>query len=227
MNRLDSMSVLVAVVEAGSLSAASRKLKMPLPTVSRKVSELETHVGARLLIRSTRKLTLTEAGEAYVAACRRILEDVAEAERGASGEYSAPKGELTVTAPIVFGRVHVLPVTAEFLKAYPDVDVRLVLADRLLNLQDEHLDVALRIGELPDSSLVAMRVGETPISRSVARRKTLRISRSMIASCSPDSWARRTGRSPTLALNGHSPSMRASSSIRPRLPSMQRSPPSG
>lgn len=161
MNRLDSMSVLVAVVEAGSLSAASRKLKMPLPTVSRKVSELETHVGARLLIRSTRKLTLTEAGEAYVAACRRILEDVAEAERGASGEYSAPKGELTVTAPIVFGRVHVLPVTAEFLKAYPDVDVRLVLADRLLNLQDEHLDVALRIGELPDSSLVAMRVGET------------------------------------------------------------------
>ncbi len=104
---------------------------------------------------------MTDAGEAYVAACRRILEDVAEAERGASGEYSAPKGELTVTAPIVFGRVHVLPVTAEFLKAYPDVDVRLVLADRLLNLQDEHLDVALRIGELPDSSLTAMRVGVT------------------------------------------------------------------
>lgn len=160
MNRLESMSVLVAVVEAGSLSAASRKLKMPLPTVSRKVSELEAHVKARLLTRSTRKLTLTDAGHAYVAACKRILQDVAEAERGASGEYSAPKGELTITAPLVFGRLHVLPVTAEFLRAYAEVDVRLVLADRTLSLLDEHLDLAVRIGELPDSSLIAIRVGE-------------------------------------------------------------------
>ena len=161
MNRLESMSVLVAVVEAGSLSAASRKLKMPLPTVSRKVSELEAHVKARLLTRSTRQLALTDAGHAYVAACKRILQDVAEAERGASGEYSAPKGELTMTAPLVFGRLHVLPVTAEFLKAYADVDVRLLLADRTLNLLDDHLDLAVRIGELPDSSPIAIRVGET------------------------------------------------------------------
>ena len=159
MNRLESMSVLVAVVDAGSLSAAGRQLNMPLPTVSRKISELEAHVNARLVIRSTRKLTVTEAGRAYIAACKRILQDVAEAERSASGEYSAPQGELTVTAPIVFGRLHVLPVTMEFLKAYPQVDVRLVFADRTFSLVDEHVDVAIRIGELADSSLVGARVG--------------------------------------------------------------------
>ena len=129
MDRLESMSILVAAVEAGSLSAAARRLATPLSTVSRKISELEAHLKARLLNRSSRKLTLTDAGRHYLEACKRILEDVGEAERAASGEYSAPKGELIITAPIVFGRLHVLPVAMEFLKAYPAVDIRCVLTD--------------------------------------------------------------------------------------------------
>jgi len=159
MDRLEAMSILVAAVEAGSLSAASRRLGTPLATVSRKVSELEAHLGTRLLNRSSRRLTPTEAGRSYVEACRRILEDVGEAERAAAGEFHAPRGDLIVTAPVVFGRLHVLPVVAEFLEAYRDVDVRLVLADRLANLFEEHIDVAVRIGDLPDSSLLAIRIG--------------------------------------------------------------------
>jgi DNA-binding transcriptional LysR family regulator len=159
MDRLDAMSVLVAVVEAGSLSAASRKLGAPLPTVSRKVSELEAHLNARLLIRSTRKLTLTEAGAAYVAACKRILEQVGEVERAASGEYSSPRGDLVVTAPIVFGRLHVLPAVNDFIAIYPKINVRLTLSDRNVHLIDDHIDLAVRIGALQDSSMVATRVG--------------------------------------------------------------------
>lgn len=159
MDRLGAMSVFVAVVSAGSFSAAGRELRMPLPTVSRRVAELESHLDAKLLVRGTRKLVLTEAGEAYLAACRRILETVAEAERGAAGEYNTPQGELVMTAPITFGRLHVVPVVADFLATHPKVDLRLVLSDRPLNLIDDHLDVALRIGELPDSSLVATRIG--------------------------------------------------------------------
>jgi DNA-binding transcriptional LysR family regulator len=153
------MAVLIASVEGGSLSAAGRRLGMPLPTVSRKISDLEAHLQARLLERSTRKLTLTDAGRDYVAACKRILEQVDDAERGAAGEYAAPRGALAISAPIVYGRLHVLPVVAEFLLAFPDVDVRLQLADRVVNLQEEHVDAALRIGALPDSLLIATPVG--------------------------------------------------------------------
>jgi len=159
MDRLEAMSILVAAVEAGSLSAAARRLGTPLATVSRKVSELEAHLRTRLLNRTGRRLTLTDAGQSYVAACRRILEEVDEAERTASGEFSTPRGELIVTAPIVFGRLHVLPVVLDFLRAYPDIAIRLSLADRVINLLEEHVDVALRIGALPDSSLTATRVG--------------------------------------------------------------------
>jgi DNA-binding transcriptional LysR family regulator len=159
MDRFDAMSVLVAVTDAGSLSAGARKLGMPLATVSRKVSELEAHLHTRLLNRGSRRLELTDAGQSYVAACRRILEDVVEAERTASGEYRAPRGELVITAPIVFGRLHMLPIIGAFLKAYPDINVRLALADRVVNLAEEHVDIALRIGDLPDSSLLATRVG--------------------------------------------------------------------
>ncbi|TIX67452.1 MAG: LysR family transcriptional regulator, partial [Mesorhizobium sp.] len=130
-----------------------------LATVSRKVSDLERHLKARLLNRSTRQLTLTDAGHAYLAACRRILDEVGEAERTAAGEYIAPTGELIITAPIVFGRLHVLPVVTGFLAAYPDVAIRLMLADRITQLSEEHIDLAVRIGELPDSSLVATRIG--------------------------------------------------------------------
>lgn len=160
MDRLESMSVFVAVVAAGSFSAASRHLRMPLPTVSRKVAEIESHLKAQLLVRSTRKLVLTEAGQAYVEDCKRILEAVTEAERGASGQYNAPQGELTITVPIVFGRLHVVPAVTEFLRAYARVDVRLLLIDRPLNLVDDHVDLAVRIGPLPDSRLVASKVGQ-------------------------------------------------------------------
>ena len=160
MDRLEAMSILLAVVDAGSLSAAARGLGTPLATVSRKVSELETHLGTRLLNRSSRRIALTEAGRSYVEACKRILEDVEEAERSASGEYSAPRGELIITAPIVFGgRVESSPIVIEFLAAYREIDVRIMLADRVANLLEDDVDLAVRIGELPDSSLVATRVG--------------------------------------------------------------------
>jgi DNA-binding transcriptional LysR family regulator len=159
MDRLEAMSLFVAAVEAGSLSAAARRFGIPLATVSRKVSELERHLKTRLLNRSTRQLTLTDTGQAYLAACRRILDEVGEAERTAAGEYSAPTGELVITAPIVFGRLHVLPVVTAFLAAYPEVDIRLTLSDRITQLVDEHIDLAVRIGKLPDSSMIAIRIG--------------------------------------------------------------------
>lgn len=159
MDRLGAMTLLVATVEAGSFSAASRNLRIPLPSISRKIAELERHLGTRLLVRSTRRLAPTEAGAAYLAQCRRILELVGEAEAQAAGEYAEPRGELIVTAPIAFGRLHVLPVATEFLAAHPRIDIRLHLADRNLDLIDAHIDVAVRIGELPDSRLVATRIG--------------------------------------------------------------------
>jgi DNA-binding transcriptional LysR family regulator len=153
------MSVLLAVAETGSLSAGARRLDTPLTTVSRKISDLEAYLKVRLLTRSSRRITLTDAGKTYVAACRRILEEIAEAERVATGEYIAPKGELNITAPIVLGRLYMVPVLSEFLRAYPDIDVRLTLNDRLVDLTGEEMDVALRLGDLPDSGLIATRVG--------------------------------------------------------------------
>jgi DNA-binding transcriptional LysR family regulator len=109
MDRLEAMAILVAAVETGSLSGAGRRLGTPLPTISRKLSDLEAHLGTRLLVRTTRRLSLTDAGTAYLAASKQILEQVDEAERLAGGEYSAPRGELIVAAPIAFGRLHILP----------------------------------------------------------------------------------------------------------------------
>jgi DNA-binding transcriptional LysR family regulator len=159
MDRFEAMSMLVTVTEQGSLSGAGRALRIPLATLSRKISDLEALLGTRLLIRTTRKLTLTDAGIAYVAAARRILEQVADAEREAAGEFTAPKGELVITAPTMFGRLHVLPLVAEFLATFPEINIRLLLADRNVNLIDDHVDMAVRIGKLPDSSMVATQVG--------------------------------------------------------------------
>lgn len=153
------MTILLATVDTGSLSGASRQLNIPLATVSRRLSELEKQLHVLLLLRGTRKLTLTEAGRDYVDACRRILEDIAEAERTATGEYRAPQGELIISAPLVIGRNHVAPVLAEFLRTYPEIRVRLQLSDRVTNLLEEHIDVAVRLGVLPNSDLVATRVG--------------------------------------------------------------------
>ena len=160
MDRLDAMTVFLAVVDEGSLSAAGRRLAMPLATVSRKLAELEGHLGARLLNRSTRRLELTEPGRAYEQACRRILDEVAGAEAAVAGEYDAPRGELAITAPLVFGRLHVLPVVNDFLRVNAEVDVRLALGDRIAHLIDEHVDVALRIGTLPDNRLNAIPLGQ-------------------------------------------------------------------
>lgn len=160
MDRFEAIRTLLAAVDGGSLTAASRALRMPLPTVSRKVSELEAHLGTQLLVRTNRKLLLTDAGQAFVQASRRIMADLEEAERSAAGEYREPRGDLLVTAPIAFGRLHVLPVVLAFLHAYPRVDVRLVLTDAVVDLIDNHVDVAVRLGRLPDSGLVALRIGE-------------------------------------------------------------------
>lgn len=159
MDRFEAMSVLLAAAESGSLSKASRNLRLPLATVSRKVAELEAHLNATLLIRSAKGLELTSAGRSYVTSARSILEQVNEAERAAAGEYVEPKGDLVVTAPIMFGRMHMLPVVTGFLAAYPDVAVGLVMTDRVTHFLDDQVDVALRIGDLPDSSLIATRLG--------------------------------------------------------------------
>lgn len=159
MDRLEAMTILLRVVDRGSFSAASRDLGTPLATVSRKVNELETHLGTKLLVRTTRKVSLTDAGALYVASARRILEEIDEAERLAAGEFHAPRGELILTAPVFFGRLHILPIVVDFLAAYPEINIRLLLADRNLRLLDDHVDMAVRIGPLPDSRMVATRVG--------------------------------------------------------------------
>lgn len=159
MDRLEAMAMLVKVSESGSLSGAGRALGVPLTTLSRRVADLETRLGARLLIRTTRKLALTDAGVAYVAAARRILEQVEDAEREAAGEHTSAKGELTLTAPVMFGRLHVLPVVADFLAAHPDIAVRLLLSDRNVDLIADHVDMAVRIGRLADSAMIATHVG--------------------------------------------------------------------
>lgn len=159
MDRLDAMSILLAAVESGSLSKASRALRLPLATVSRKVSELEEYLNANLLVRSAKGLELTPAGRSYVISARAILEQLTEAERAAAGEYTEPKGALVVTAPIMLGRLHALPVVNGFLSGFPHVMVQLMLTDRIAHFLDDQVDVALRIGELPDSNLIATRLG--------------------------------------------------------------------
>ncbi len=159
MDRLEAMSVVVTVAETGSFSAASRKLAVPVATISRKVAELETHLKAELFQRTSRRMSLTEAGRSYIEACKRIIEQVGDAERELSGEYVSPKGDLSVTAPWGLGHTHLLPLAVEFLTEYPDISLRLALTDRVVNMVDENVDVAVRIGALPDSSMIATRVG--------------------------------------------------------------------
>jgi DNA-binding transcriptional LysR family regulator len=159
MDRFGAMTILLKVAEMGSFSAAAKRLDVPLATVSRRIAELETHLKTRILNRSSRRLSLTEAGRLFVEASKRILEQLDEAERAAMGIHKDPQGHVTVTAPIAFGRIHMIPIVADFLATYPDIDLKLVLADRLLHLLESDIDVALRIGELDDSSFIASRVG--------------------------------------------------------------------
>lgn len=159
MDRLEVMAIFVAVAETGSFSAASRRFDLSLATVSRKVADLETHLKTRLLTRSTRRLALTEAGQKFLAAGRQILEQIEEAERAATGEFSAPKGDLVITAPVCFGQLHVASVAHDFLATCPDINIRLVLSDRNLHLIEDRVDLAFRIGPLPHSAMIATRLG--------------------------------------------------------------------
>jgi DNA-binding transcriptional LysR family regulator len=152
------MTVLLTAVDAGSLSAASRQLHMPLATVSRRVSELEAHLNVRLVLRGGRKLVLTDAGRDYVASCRQILEDIEQVERTAAGEYRAPQGELIISAPVVIGRNHVVPVLVAFLRSAPQIRAHIQLSDQVSHLLEDHVDLAVRLGALPDSTLVATRI---------------------------------------------------------------------
>lgn len=160
MDRFEAMALFVETVECGSMSAAGRKRGMPLATLSRKLAELEEHLGVRLLTRSTRRLELTDAGSGFLIACRRILDEVNEAERQASGEYLKPRGTLFLTAPLSFGRRHILPLAGDFLAAHPEVSVRISLSDQHLDLIGEHVDLAFRMGALSDSQLIARRIGD-------------------------------------------------------------------
>ncbi|MBN8909197.1 MAG: LysR family transcriptional regulator, partial [Rhodospirillales bacterium] len=158
------MHVFVAVVEAGSLSPAARRLREPLTNVSRLLSQLEAHVACTLIERTTRRMMLTDAGRDYLKTCRQVLEELERAESRIAGQSTELSGELAITAPVSFGRLHVLPMIAAFLDAYPRINARLLLIDRIVDLIEEGIDIAIRIGELPDSGLVAMRVGTLKFS---------------------------------------------------------------
>ncbi len=160
MDRIEAMTAFVTASDLGSLAGASRRLGRSPAAVTRAVAALERLVGTRLLNRTTRVVRLTEAGERYIASCRRILADLQEAELMAAGERSAPRGVLTITAPLFFGRLYVRRLVDAYLDEYPEVQARLLLLDRTVNLLEEGIDAAVRIGHLPDSSLIAVKTGE-------------------------------------------------------------------
>lgn len=159
MDRLQAMRIFVKVAEAGSFAAAARRLNASPPAVTRAVAALEASIGARLLTRTTRLVKLTDVGARYLEDCRRILSDLADAEAAAAGSYARPAGTLTVTAPVLFGRIYVLPILTGYLGGHPMVDGRALFLDRVVNIVDEGIDVAVRIGPLADSGLAAIRCG--------------------------------------------------------------------
>lgn len=160
MDRFHLINVFVAVVDCQGLAGAARKLNISPPAVTRAINDLEVHLGLRLLTRTTRTVRVTDAGERYVQDCRRILAEMLEADESVSGMHSSPRGRLTVTAPVLFGSLFVTPIVTEYLSRYPDVSASCLFLDRVVNLLDEGVDVAVRIGELPDSSMQAIRVGQ-------------------------------------------------------------------
>lgn len=159
MDRIEEMAVFVAVAEEGGFAAASRLLNLSAPTVTRAVASLEASIGAELFVRTTRFVRLTEAGQRYLADCRRILRQLEEAEAQAAGAHIAPQGNLVIAAPVMFGQQLLVPAVVDFLAAYPAISVRLLLVDRTVLLGEEGIDAAFRMGDLPDSSLVAMPLG--------------------------------------------------------------------
>jgi len=160
MDRIDAMQAFVAVADLEGFAPAARKLKLSPSAVTRLIAALEERLGARLLQRTTRSVTLTDTGRHYLERARRILADVEEAERAAEGERTRPSGRLVVSAPLGLGRLHVSPMMSAYLKRYPEVSGELRLEDRMINLVEDGVDLAVRIGHLADSSLVARHVGE-------------------------------------------------------------------
>src|SRR3954454_14219028 len=160
MDRLDAMQAFVAVADLEGFAPAARKLGLSPSSVTRLIAALEERLGARLLQRTTRKVALTDVGARYLERVRRILADVEEAESSAEGEQTRPGGQQVVSAPVGFGRLHVSPVMSAYLKRYPQVSADLRLSDRMINLVEDGVDLAVRIGHLPDSTLVGRHVGE-------------------------------------------------------------------
>lgn len=159
MDRFKQLETFVAVADAGGFNAAARKLQMSPPSVTRLVADLEHRIGTRLFVRTTRQVSLTEAGERLHLDAARILADLSAVEASAVGAHVEPQGALTVTAPLTFGHRFIAPIVRDYLDSYPAVSARTLFVDRVVDLIDEGLDVAVRIGELPDSTLKAVRVG--------------------------------------------------------------------
>ncbi|WP_134500652.1 LysR family transcriptional regulator [Microvirga pakistanensis] len=159
MDRLQAMTVFVAVAEEEGFAPAARRLAMSPPAVTRAIAAIEQRIGTRLLHRTTRNVRLTEAGARYFEDCRRILAEIEEAEETAAGAHREPRGQLSITASVLFGRMYVAPILLDFIDCYPQVSARTLFVDRVVNLMEEGLDVAVRIAHLPDSGMTALRVG--------------------------------------------------------------------
>ncbi len=159
INQLQLMSIFVAVAEEQGFAAAARRLTMSPPVVTRGIASLEAHLGVKLLKRTTRSVQVTEAGQGYLEDCRRLLQEVADINDALAGVTSLPRGKLSVTAPVLFGRLFVMPVVVEYLLGYPDTEVATMFLDRTVSLLDEGIDVGVRIGQLRDSGMQAIPVG--------------------------------------------------------------------
>lgn len=159
MDRWQAMRIFARVAETGSFAETARQMHMSAPAITRAVAALEDVIGARLFVRTTRSVKLTEAGERYFGDCRRILADIDEAEAAAAGSYATPSGTMTVTASALFGQMYVLPVMTEYLDRFPTMAARTFFVDRPVNIVEEGMDVAVRIGHLPDSGFTAVKVG--------------------------------------------------------------------
>lgn len=160
MNKLKAMSIFTKIVESGSLVSAADKLSMSQSSVVRTLASLEKELKTQLIFRTTRRLKLSDEGHEYYKRCRQILLEIEDAENALTQQQTAPKGIIRITAPLTFGRMHLGPVIQEFLSAHPDMEVELLLLDRVVDLIEEGMDIALRIGPLPDSTLIAKQVGE-------------------------------------------------------------------
>lgn len=160
MDRLNSMTIFIAVAEQEGFAGAARLLNISPPAVTRAVAALEDHLGVKLFNRTTRFVRLTEAGQRYLEDARRVISAADEADEAAAGINAEPKGHLIITAPVLFGRSYVMPSISDYLQRYPNTEVTALFLDRIVNLLEEGVDVAIRIGELPDSSYKALRVGQ-------------------------------------------------------------------